>query len=579
MVSKTRPKQIPWWLPVAGVMLFTCLLYARTLTFDFTGYDDDVYVTDNPNIQRGVSSAMIGWAFTTGYASNWHPLTWLSHAMDWQLAGRNAWLHHATNMLLHALNSALLFVFLHRATKSTWRSLMVAALFAVHPLNVESVAWVAERKNVLSMCFGLLSFIAYVNYARTPSRGRYATTAVFLILGLMSKPMLVTWPFAMLLLDYWPLGRISTPIWPSAPFLRELRKFTIEKIPLFAIVIASSVTTYLIQAHGGATKSNDSIAMSYRVGNALVSYCNYVIMTIWPFGLTAFYPHPLNTLPIWKPALALAVLIVATVAVVAYGRKSRYLVAGWFFFLGTLVPVIGFVQVGSQAMSDRYAYVPLIGLFIIAVWGIPDLVRITPRTGAALGVATIALLSARTWDQLPHWRNGVTLWQHAVAVTRDNYIAHNNLGTQYLRAKQPDLALVEFKESLRIRPNHPGALVNIGSLLLDQAKPADAAKAFESALGVNPNHGAAHLNLALAYFQMHNVPKALEHANLAKKIMPYEPKVYNLLGILADARGDTQESVNNFQKALQLNPSYKNAQINLDRVLSRSGRPRGATGQ
>lgn len=578
-MSKTRPKPISWRLPVAGLILFTCLLYARTLTFDFTGYDDDVYVTENPNIQRGVSPTMIAWAFTTGHASNWHPLTWISHAIDWQLAGKNAWLHHATNVLLHALNAALLFVFLHRATASTWRSLMVAALFAVHPLNVESVAWVAERKNVLSMFFGLLSFIAYVNYARTPSRGRYAATAVFLVLGLMAKPMLVTWPFAMLLLDYWPLGRIGAPIWPPAPFLRELRKFAMEKVPLFAIAAASSLTTYLVQAHGGATGSNDSIAMSYRVGNALVSYCNYVVMTIWPFGLAAFYPHPLNTLPIWEPVLALAMLMGATVAVVLYGPKSRYLVAGWFFFLGTLVPVIGFVQVGSQAMSDRYAYVPLIGLFIIAVWGIPGLVRLAPRMGVALGVATIALLSARTWNQLPHWRTGVALWQHAVAVTRDNYIAHNNLGTQYLRAKQPDLALAEFKESLRIRPNHPGALVNIGSLLLDQGKPADAAKAFEAALGGNPSHGAAHLNLALAYFQMRNVPKALEHANLAEKIMPYEPKVYNLLGILADASGNPQEAVNNFQKALQLNPNYKNAQLNLDRVLNRFGRPHGAAGQ
>jgi tetratricopeptide (TPR) repeat protein len=573
-VSKNTSKALPAWVPALALFLVTAALYSPALRFDFVGYDDDDYVTENPYVQRGLTGEMAAWAFTTGYGSNWFPLTWISHAADWQFAGPKPGLHHATNIILHAMNSVLLFMLLKRATQAVWPSFVVGALFAVHPFNVESVAWIAERKNVLSMFFGLCSLIAFSEYTRRPKRSLYIASCLLLACGLMSKPMLVTWPFVMLLFDYWPLGRIKSPLRPLRPFLMDARKLVVEKVPFFLLATASSVTTYVVQAQGGAMGSVESIPPLYRIGNALVSYCNYVIMTIWPFGLAALYPHPFEALPLWK-ALAAAIALTATTwGVIAYAGKARYLVTGWFIFLGTLVPVIGVVQVGSQAMADRYAYVPIIGLFIVVVWGFAEIrsrAKFSRNPERAVGCIVIALLMLRTWDQLPHWRNGIALWQHTIAVTHDNYIAHNNLGSALRLAKQPDRALAEFKESLRIRPSHPGALVNVGLVLLDQGKPTDAAKAFEKAIAANPRHGPANLNLAVAYFQMRDPHKALGQAQLALQVLPDDPKVYNLLGILSDILGRPDEAVNYLRKALEINPNYANAKSNLDRVLSRQG--------
>ena len=576
-MTKHTITTVPAWVPALALVLFSLALYSPALSYDFTGYDDDDYVTDNPHVQRGLSGSMLTWAFTTGHAANWHPITWVSHALDWQLAGAKPGMHHATNILFHAINAALLFLLLQRCTQATGPSFAVAALFAVHSFNVESVAWIAERKNVLSMFFGLCSLIAYAEYARRPRRSLYFASALFLALGLMSKPMLVTWPFVMLLLDYWPLGRIAPPILPPGPFLKAVKKRAVEKAPFFLLAAVSSVITYLVQARGGAMGATEAIPPLYRIGNALVSYADYALMTVWPFGLAAMYPHPFEALPLWKALLAAMALTAVTAGVLAYAGKARYLATGWFLFLGTLVPVIGIVQVGSQAMADRYAYVPLVGLFIAAVWGVVEIcarAKAPAKIPAALGCIVVVLLSMRTWDQLPHWRDGISLWQHAVSVTDGNYIAHNNLGSALVRAKQPDRALAEFQESLRIRPNHPGALVNVGLLLLDRGRPADAAKVFEKAVAVDPGHAAANLNLAVAYFQMHDVNKALQQAMLAQQLRPEDPKVYNLLGVLSDVSGKSDEAVNYFRKALVISPNYTNAQSNLDRVLGKRRPPK-----
>jgi Flp pilus assembly protein TadD len=324
--------------------------------------------------------------------------------------------------------------------------------------------------------------------------------------------------------------------------------------------------------------------MIQRVGNALVSYCNYAIMTIWPFGNAAFYPHPFNMLPVWKALLCLAVLTIISVLVVRFGKTKRYLVTGWFYYLGTLVPVIGIVQVGSQAMADRYAYVPILGLFIIGAWGALDFaarMKVAPRVLAVVAGLIIVLLTARSWDQLPHWRNSITLWERAIAVTKDNYVARNNLGSAYLSlsqfttsagdrargTKQRDRALVEFTESLRIRPTHPGALVNMGRVFLDSGKAAEAAQFFEKAVSLEPRRVSANLNLAVAYFQMQQIEKALTQAKLTLQIAPEDPKVYNLLGVLSKVSGRPDEAVKYLQTALRIDPNYTNAKTNLDRVL------------
>lgn len=570
-VKKPERKMLPAWLPVCALFVVVAALYWPAVSFDFTNYDDDEYVTENPFIQRGFTFEMIRWSFKTGHAANWHPLTWISHAIDWQFAGANPALHHATNILLHAINAALLYILLLRSTNAKGPSFVVALLFAVHPFNVETVAWVSERKNVLSTFFGLLCFIAYVGYAKSKSKSSYVIACVTFALGLMSKPMLVTWPFVMLLLDYWPLNRIKTPLFPVPALLREMKPLVKEKVPFFALIVALSAVTYMVQTRGGAVGSVEAIPMIQRIGNALVSFCNYAIMTIWPFGNAAFYPHPFHMLPVWKALLCLAVLIAISVLIVRAGRAKRYLVTGWFYYLGTLVPVIGIVQVGSQAMADRYAYVPILGLFIIFVWGALDFaarMKIAPRALAIVAGLVIVLLTARSWNQLPHWRNSITLWERAVAVTNDNYIARNNLGSAYLRTKQRDRALLEFTESLRIRPTHPGALVNMGRMFLDSGKAAEAAQFFEKAVSIEPRRVSANLNLAIAYFQMNQIEKALAQAKLTQQIGPEDPKVYNLLGILSNLSGRPDEAVKYLQTALQIDPNYTNAKTNLQRVLA-----------
>ncbi|HRI89988.1 MAG TPA: hypothetical protein PK869_17065, partial [Candidatus Hydrogenedentes bacterium] len=323
-------KNIPAFIPALVVGLLAFALFAPTIPYGFTGYDDNDYVTDNPYVQRGISGESIVWAFTTGHAANWHPITWLSHAFDWQISGKNPWMHHATNVCLHAVNAALLFLLLYRCTGALWPSFFVAALFAVHPLNVQSVAWVAERKNVLSTFFGLLSLLAYARYSRTKSAPAYAASLALLACGLMSKPMLVTWPFVMLLMDYWPLQRIAAPIRDFKQVVRQVLKLTPEKVPYFALVFVSSVVTYLVQSRAGATGGEGGIPILYRCLNAIVSYAAYLWQTVWPFGLAAFYPHPFDTIAMWKVVLSLFLLLAITALVLRYGSTKRYLVFGWF---------------------------------------------------------------------------------------------------------------------------------------------------------------------------------------------------------------------------------------------------------
>ena len=375
------------------LILTTLAVFYQVCTYDFVNFDDAEYIYENPNIQAGITPEAIKWAFTTGRANNWHPLTWLSHMLDWQLFGPNPGGHHLTNLIFHIANTLLLFVVLKQMTGAIWPSAFVAALFALHPLHVESVAWVAERKDVLSTFFWILTMWAYVRYVRRPKIVSYLLVVVFFVLGLISKPMLVTLPFVLLLLDYWPLDRLN----PKRPKVSLL----IEKVPLFVMVLASCIVTFIVQSKSGAMLSGKSYSLLIRLANAFISYLQYITKMIWPVRLTMFYPHPGPNVSILYGIISAVFLLVVTIFIFQFAANRRYLVTGWFWYLGTLVPVIGLVQVGDQAMADRYSYITLTGLFIIIAWGLPELLGKWPHRKVVLWMCSLIVLFALAYAYIP----------------------------------------------------------------------------------------------------------------------------------------------------------------------------------
>ncbi len=420
------------------LIMATLAVYWQVQNHEFVNYDDDLYVTDNPHVKAGLTREGAIWAFVATHAGNWHPLTWLSHMLDCEVYGVNPWGHHLTNLLLHIGNTILLFLLFRHVTGAVWRSTLVAALFALHPLHVESVAWVSERKDVLSTLFWLSTMWTYLRHVESPGFRWYLLALLSFALGLMAKPMLVTLPFVLLLIDYWPLGRLqfgqSNRTHESmTPGLQRssVSSLIFEKVPFFAISAVSSTVTYIVQLSAGAMPSQDVLPLQVRTANALVSYISYIGKMIWPHHLAVSYPHPGSNLPLWQIAGASLLLVFISALVIRGAGRFPYLVVGWLWYLGTLVPVIGLVQVGSQAMADRYTYVPLIGLFVIIVWGAPNLVR-RWRHGRFLLVSSsgvlLLTLMACTWLQTSYWKDSFTLFQRTLDVTADNWRAHNGLG-------------------------------------------------------------------------------------------------------------------------------------------------------
>jgi tetratricopeptide (TPR) repeat protein len=528
----------------------------------FVSYDDEKYVTRNRHVQMGLGAESLRWALTTFEAANWHPLTWASHMLDWQLWGERPLGHHLSSLLLHLSNTLLLFLLLERMTRAVWRSALVAALFGVHPLHVESVAWVAERKDVLSTLFWLLTIGAYLRYARDPSVRRYAVLSISLTLGLCSKPMLVTVPFTLLLLDYWPLGR-----WSADTQGRTALRLIREKLPLFLLSAAASVVTLVAQRSARALGTLDSYSLSDRLANAAVSYSAYLWKAIWPVSLAVHYPHPREALPAWMPLFAALLLVAITVSVFRVRRRCPYLLIGWLWYLGTLVPVIGLVQVGQQAMADRYSYVPLIGPFIMLAWGVPDLLAGVGRSDGApprprrvalalVSGAVVVMLIVATWFQLRHWRDSVTLFERALAVTESNAVAHNGLGLALATAGRPEEAIPHYRAALEIQPRHaeahnnlagalavsgrvdeaighyeralsidrryPEALNNLGVALAQQGRVAEALERFRAALAIRPDYGKAHANLAAALYTAGDDEAAWREIDLARRF-GFEP--------------------------------------------------------
>ncbi len=569
-----------------ALVLAVCLAYWPVVGNNFVNYDDDVYVTENRQVREGLTWRGVGWAFTgVGYAGNWHPLTWLSHMLDVTLFGLNPRGHHLVSLGLHAGNAVLVFLVLRAMTGAVGRSALVAALFAVHPLHVESVAWVAERKDVLSTFFGLLATGAYARYVRQRSRGRYGVVLVSFALGLMAKPMLVTLPCVFLLLDYWPLGRLRPRPRASQPGMGAHRHKSpsqtggrgewlplfVEKLPLLALSALSAALTWMAQSRFGAVQL--ALPFWHRLSNAIVAYVGYLWKTIWPLNLVVFYPHPEASLPAWQ-VLAAAVFLASVTALVLWHRDRRpYLVTGWFWYLGTLVPVIGLVQVGVQAMADRYTYIPLIGISILAAWCLPTPSLSSPwhrKVAVGAGALLFAGLMILTWVQTSYWRDGQTLFGHALAVSKGNWLAHNNLGSTYSKLGRDDKALDHFKEALRLRPEFPEANYNMGHMVAMSGKLDEARDYFRKAIRLKPDYAEAHNGLGAVFFQQGNLGEALGHFQEAARREPDYAAAHFNIGVVLERMGRSEEAVGEYRTVLRLNPDHQRAQTALQEAMKKN---------
>ena len=545
------------------------VVYWQVCGFGFVNFDDDVYVSENPRVLAGLTWESVAWTFTTFHGENWYPLTWLSYMADVDLFGPGAAWHHRVNVGLHLANTVLLFMVLRRMTAAVWPSAWAAALFGVHPLHVESVAWIAERKDVLSGLFWMLTMAAYVRYARRPSLGRYMAVAGVFALGLMSKPMLVTLPFALVLLDWWPLGRLGPASASPREMAARLGRLVWEKLPLLALSAVSSGVTYLAQTSGGATELVANLTFGARVANAVVSYGVLMGKTVWPTALGVFYPHPVSTgtaIPAWQIAASLTLLVGVTLVVLRQGRRRPFLAVGWLWFLGTLVPVSGLIQTGAHSTADRFAYLPSIGLFVALAWGVPSLLpawRGRQAALAACGAATVLALAAAAHVQTSYWRDSVTLWTRAIAVTDKNWLALNNLGDTYYRLGQPDKALGYFREALRIRPDYVDALHNLGVCHQALGQQAEAIPYLEKTAQLDPGYRDLWRDLGHAYFSTGRHRDAIGAYTEHLKTRPGDVEAWNLLGVSHGMLGQYEQAIGCFREVLRLNPDYPSARDNL----------------
>ena len=515
-------------------MVATFCVYSQVEDHEFTNFDDSIYCCLE-NYSAGFTSENVKWAFTTFATGNWFPVTWLSHILDFQLYGSNPAGHLLTNVFLHIANSLLLFLIFFRMTGAIWQSAFVAALFAFHPLNVESVAWAAERKNVLSTLFWLMTMWAYFHYAEKPTVMKYCLVFLFFILGLMSKPMLVTLPFVLLLLDYWPLrrfklrkgrddGAILEKNTAKGP---EVFRLVLEKTPLFILTIGLSVVTYIVQKSFGNMNYTEKLTLVTRLTNAMVSYLEYLGKMVWPAKLTMFYPHPGNTLPVWQGILCGMALLGISIISIRLIRKAPFVLVGWFWYLGTMLPVIGVVQVGGQAMADRYAYIPLIGIFIIIAWGIPELLSKWHYKEKVLSISAgiiIFTLLVTTWTQVSYWKNSITVFKQTINVTDKQYpnlaIIHNNLGIALFADRKNEEAISHYKMAIKLKPTHTKAYYNLGIALFADRKNEEAISHYKMAIKLNPNFTDAHYNLGVILFQKGEMKEAVYHFRRALRLRP-----------------------------------------------------------
>jgi Flp pilus assembly protein TadD len=576
-----------------ALVAITWLVFGQTLRHDFVNFDDHVYVYENPRIIQGITLDNVIGVFAHLHARNWHPLTSISHMLDCQLFGLNAGGHHFTNVLLHTIAVLLLFLVFHQMTGAFWQSAFVASLFAIHPLHVESVAWISERKDVLSADFFMLTLWAYLRYARGPSIGRYAVVVFFLGLGLMSKPMLVTLPFVLLLLDYWPLKRTchQNPAFRNPRSEADTRwrvtsdrMFTLvlEKIPLLVLSTFSCAATLLAQSNSEATDGLDQLPFTWRFNNAVITYVTYVWQMIWPTRLAVFYPHPNDQLPFWQVNLAITFLVVCSLLAILLRKQLPYILTGWFWYIGMLVPVIGLVQVGEQARADRYTYLPQIGLYVMIAWAVADLARSHRNRRFALAIGAppaIAALTVCAFVQTSYWKNSEILWTHALAVTSDNDVAHNNLGYLSLRRGALDEAISHFNTALKIREGNAASHYNLGRALIEnnlanalarKGLAADAIPHYEEAVRLRPDYADAYYNFGSVLFREGKIDDAIMEWQKALAIQPYDAEAHTSLGTAFGRKGMLREAITEYQQALKVAPQNRLAMNNLAWLLATS---------
>jgi tetratricopeptide (TPR) repeat protein len=583
---KAIPRNLTPIFVIAGLSLLILLVFRQVGGHSFISFDDGSYVYENPHVLGGLSQEGIGWAFTTFDAANWHPLTWISHMTDVQLFGLDAGWHHRVNVLFHLANTTLLFLVLWRLTGGLWQSAFVGALFAVHPLHVESVAWVAERKDVLSTLFWLLTMGAYLGYVRRPGVRRYLSVAVFLALGLMCKPMLVTLPFVLLLLDWWPLGRMSQEGPPGSRQWRLSMPMVFlrirEKLPLLALSAMSCIVTWMAQGKGKAVSSLEVVPLGFRVSNALVSYVAYLRKAIWPASLAMFYPHPSSLhadFPAWEVAGAVLFLGAVSFLVLREGERRPYLAAGWLWYLGTLVPVIGLVQVGTAALADRYTYVPLIGVFIAAAWGVAEMLSGWRWRRLALclsGGAIVASLSWAAWIQAGYWRDNITLYSRAAAVTEKNWMAMTSLGAAYEVAGKPQEAIHYYREVLRIKPEYTHAWYNLGVVSDKLGRHQESIGYYREVLRIDPDYVDAWYNLGLASAKLGQFREAIGFFGETVRIKPDYALAWYNLGLASVKLGELREAIGYFRESLRIQSKYAKAWYYLGMVYEKLGQPRDA---
>lgn len=552
--------------------IVTLGIYLQTGNHQFINFDDTIYVTENQHVQRGLTAANIAWAFTATAASNWHPVTWISHMADVQLFGMNPSGHHLTNVVIHTASALFLFLLLVQLTGVTWQSFFVAALFALHPLHVESVAWVAERKDVLSCFFMLLTIWFYVRYTKHKGTKLYLLALGTFALGLMAKPMLITLPGVLILLDYWPLQRI--------PSSKGSRSILVEKIPFFFLSIASAVITIYAQHHGGAMKNLDAIPLPLRMENAAVAYLQYIIKMFWPRDLALLYPFP-SSIPLWESMGAGIILIAITLMVISFGKKLPYLAVGWFWYLITLVPVIGIVQVGGQSMADRYSYIPLIGLFIAISWGGTELFygkHYQKMVLAFLGGVAVIACAAMTWHQLGYWKDNLTLYRHTLDVTSNNYLILNNYGIAMDESGDHEAALRLYQEALRVWPKSANAHINMGVVYDHEERFAEAVTQYREALRLQPDYVLAHINLAKALANMGNTTDAIMQFEQALKIDPNLPEAHLKLALIMMGTGNHNAAIQHYEAALKLDPHFVKAPVTMGVTLAKEGKMEEAAG-
>jgi tetratricopeptide (TPR) repeat protein len=549
-----------------GLMGMVLAFYYPVAHNGFLNYDDNKYITDNAHVKAGLTWRTVKWAFTTSEESNWHPLTWLSHALDYQIFRLNAAGTHWVNVVLHAANVVLLFLLLQSATGFRWRSLMVAGLFALHPINVESVAWAAERKNVLSMLFFLLALDAYIGYTRGPRPRRYIAVVGLYALALMCKPQVITFPFLLWLWDYWPLGRIgaadklgSAPRGRNSHHLRSGR-LLLEKVPLLLLSAANAIVTLEVQKAGLAVKPFSQYSWPLRLETAVMSYVRYLGKAFWPSKLVALYPHPTQLYPAWQLVAAVILLLVVSVWVLR-AREQRYLVVGWFWFLGSLVPMIGLVQVGDQAMADRYAYISFMGLFVMVVWLVSDWIEAQQISGRWLllpACSCLLVLGILTYRQVGTWHDTESFWRRTLALTKDNYFAESALAGFLRSHGRTEEAMARYRAALAIRPDDLLAILNLGAYEHSRGNLAAAVEQYQIVAlraGSPRLRAKAYADLGFAYHQMGQSIKAKEAFETSLQVMPDQPNVTVTLGLIAQRRGDLPEAVQWYSRAMALRPT------------------------